>query len=79
MARCVLYGCTRRCAASAFFRFLVAPGSFATDMALVLQGSTFPGLLNLVYMYLETLDVEVESRQHIEEYLALVRCRTDGT
>ena len=46
---------------------------------LTLQGSAFPGLLNLVYMYLETLDVEDESRRRIEEYLDLVRRRTDGT
>ena len=47
-------------------------------MRLLLQGTAYPGLLNLVYMYLDTLDVEVEERQRIEEYLDLVRRRTDG-
>ncbi|KAI0645912.1 glutamate-cysteine ligase catalytic subunit [Trametes meyenii] len=39
----------------------------------------FPGLLNLVYAYLETLDVSVEEARRIEEYLDLVRRRTNGT
>ena len=29
-------------------------------------------------MYLDTLDVEVDSRRRIEEYLDLIRRRTDG-
>lgn len=44
-----------------------------------MQGSAFPGLLSLVYMYLDTLDVEVDSRRRIEEYLDLIRRRTDGS
>ena len=44
----------------------------------MIQGSAFPGLLSLVYMYLDTLDVEEESRRRIEEYLDLIRRRTDG-
>ncbi len=47
--------------------------------ALILKSARFPGLLNLVYMYLETLDVDEESGRKIEEYLDLVRRRTDGT
>ncbi|KAM5540208.1 hypothetical protein V8D89_006027 [Ganoderma adspersum] len=43
------------------------------------KGSAFPGLLSLVYMYLDTLDVEVDSRRRIEEYLDLIRRRTDGS
>ena len=35
-------------------------------------------MLSLVYMYLDTLDVEVDSRRRIEEYLDLIRRRTDG-
>ncbi len=44
-----------------------------------LKGTAYPGLLNLVYMYLDTLDVEDEERRRIEEYLDLVRRRTNGT
>ena len=36
-------------------------------------------MLNLVYMYLDTLDVDDESRRRIEEYLDLIRRRTNGT
>ncbi|TBU33641.1 glutamate-cysteine ligase catalytic subunit [Dichomitus squalens] len=43
------------------------------------KGTTFPGLLNLVYMYLDTLDVDDESRRRIEEYLDLIRRRTNGS
>ncbi|KAH9942460.1 glutamate-cysteine ligase catalytic subunit [Epithele typhae] len=41
-------------------------------------GTTFPGLLNLVYMYLDTLDIEPAALARIEDYLDLVRRRTDG-
>ncbi|RPD54727.1 glutamate-cysteine ligase catalytic subunit [Lentinus tigrinus ALCF2SS1-7] len=43
------------------------------------KSATFPGLLNLVYMYLETLDLDEESGRRIEEYLDLVRRRTNGS
>ncbi|KAH9858944.1 glutamate-cysteine ligase catalytic subunit [Lenzites betulinus] len=43
------------------------------------KGSSFPGLLNLVYMYLETLDMDEKSARKIEEYLDLIRRRTNGT
>ncbi|KAI0744210.1 glutamate-cysteine ligase catalytic subunit [Daedaleopsis nitida] len=43
------------------------------------KGATFPGLLNLVYMYLETIDMDEHSSQRIEEYLDLVRRRTNGS
>ena len=42
------------------------------------QGTAYPGLLNLVYMYLDTLDMEIDERQRIESYLDLIRRRTDG-
>ena len=44
----------------------------------VTQGTAYPGLLNLVYMYLDTLDMEIDERQRIESYLDLIRRRTDG-
>ncbi|KAI9067392.1 glutamate-cysteine ligase catalytic subunit [Trametes sanguinea] len=43
------------------------------------KGSAFPGLLNLVYTYLETLDMDDESAREIEAYLDLIRQRTNGT
>ncbi|KAH9892776.1 glutamate-cysteine ligase catalytic subunit [Cubamyces lactineus] len=43
------------------------------------KGASFPGLLNLVYTYLETLDVDDESARRIEEYLDLIRRRTNGS
>ena len=42
------------------------------------QGDAFPGLLNLVYMYLDTLDVEPDERERLEAYLDLIRRRTNG-
>ncbi|CDO69209.1 hypothetical protein BN946_scf185042.g111 [Trametes cinnabarina] len=43
------------------------------------KGSAFPGLLNLVYAYLETLDMDEESAREIEAYLDLIRRRTNGS
>ncbi|KAI8993904.1 glutamate-cysteine ligase catalytic subunit [Trametes punicea] len=43
------------------------------------KGAGFPGLLNLVYAYLETLDMDEESARKIEEYLDLIRRRTNGS
>ncbi|KAI0368347.1 glutamate-cysteine ligase catalytic subunit [Pilatotrama ljubarskyi] len=43
------------------------------------KGSAFPGLLNLVYAYLETLDFDEKSARRIEEYLDLIRRRTNGS
>lgn len=43
------------------------------------KGDDFPGLLGLVYAYLETLDVESGALAKIEKYLDLIRCRADGT
>jgi hypothetical protein len=42
------------------------------------KGEAFPGLLNLVYMYLDTLDVSVEERARIDQYLDLVKARSNG-
>ena len=42
------------------------------------QEDTFPGLLGLVYSYLETLDVEESELKRIHEYLDLVKRRADG-
>jgi glutamate--cysteine ligase catalytic subunit len=43
------------------------------------QGESFPGLLALVYAYLETLDVDEEASAKIEKYLDLIRRRANGT
>ncbi|KAI0759820.1 glutamate-cysteine ligase catalytic subunit [Trametes elegans] len=43
------------------------------------KGSAFPGLLNLVYAFLETLDFDADEARRIEEYLDLVRRRTNGS
>ena len=42
------------------------------------QEDTFPGLLGLVYSYLETLDVDERELTRIHEYLNLVKHRADG-
>jgi hypothetical protein len=42
------------------------------------QDNTFPGLLSLVYAYLDTLDIGDEARRKTERYLDLVRCRSNG-
>ncbi|KAI0730334.1 glutamate-cysteine ligase catalytic subunit [Fomitopsis betulina] len=39
----------------------------------------FPGLLGLVYAYLDTLDIEEGERVKLERYLDLIKRRTDGT
>ena len=43
-----------------------------------MQGESFPGLLGLVYAYLETLDVEEKAFAKIEKYLDLIRRRANG-
>ncbi|KAG6866759.1 hypothetical protein C0991_011418 [Blastosporella zonata] len=43
------------------------------------KDADFPGLLRLVYDYLETLDVDQEASATIEKYLDLIRRRADGS
>ncbi|RDB24730.1 Glutamate--cysteine ligase [Hypsizygus marmoreus] len=43
------------------------------------KGDCFPGLLRLVYDYLNTLDIEEEASAAIEKYLDLIRRRADGS
>lgn len=43
------------------------------------QGESFPGLLSLVYAYLDTLDVDDKALVKIENYLDLIRRRANGT
>lgn len=42
------------------------------------QGESFPGLMQLIKAYLETLDIEVVERKKIEEYLDLIKRRASG-
>lgn len=42
------------------------------------QGDNFPGLLALVDAYLETLEIEPRDMEKIQQYLDLVRRRSDG-
>lgn len=42
------------------------------------QCDAFPGLLGLVYAYLDTLDIEEGERVKLERYLDLIKRRTDG-
>ena len=42
------------------------------------QGEHFPGLLRLVYDYLNTLDINGDAVDRIEKYLDLIRRRADG-
>jgi glutamate--cysteine ligase catalytic subunit len=44
-----------------------------------LQSEAFPGLLGLVYAYLDTLDLEESDRIKIEKYLDLIRRRSNGS
>ncbi|KAH9951545.1 glutamate-cysteine ligase catalytic subunit [Amylocystis lapponica] len=41
--------------------------------------NAFPGLVGLAYAYLDTLDVDDDTRRRIEEYLTLVKRRADGS
>lgn len=43
------------------------------------KGADFPGLLSLVYAYLETLDIDKTSRDRIEQYLDLIRGKSNGS
>ncbi|TFK54486.1 glutamate-cysteine ligase catalytic subunit [Heliocybe sulcata] len=43
------------------------------------KGLNFPGLLGLVYAYLETLDIDEQSRNKIEDYLNLIRGRSNSS
>lgn len=42
------------------------------------SGSTFPGLLGLVYSYLNSLNVDVATRYELEKYFQLIKARADG-
>jgi glutamate--cysteine ligase catalytic subunit len=42
------------------------------------QGDNFPGLLAFVDAYLETLEIEPRDMEKIQQYLDLVRRRSDG-
>ncbi|TCD70319.1 hypothetical protein EIP91_003948 [Steccherinum ochraceum] len=42
------------------------------------KGETFPGLIQLIYAYLETLEVDESERQRIEDYMDLVKRRASG-
>ena len=44
-----------------------------------MQGVAHPGLLGLVYAYLETLDISEEERCKISRYLDLIKRRSTGT
>ena len=46
---------------------------------MLLQGEGFPGLIQLIYAYLETIDVEATERKKIDEYMDLIRRRASGT
>ncbi|KAJ7072365.1 glutamate-cysteine ligase catalytic subunit [Mycena amicta] len=43
------------------------------------KGGDFPGLLGLIYTYLDTLDIEPDELSKINAYLDLVRRRADGS
>ncbi|TFK44334.1 glutamate-cysteine ligase catalytic subunit [Crucibulum laeve] len=43
------------------------------------KGDSFPGLLRLVYDYLDTLEIEPDDLAKIEKYLDLVRLRSNGS
>ena len=43
-----------------------------------IQDDNFPGLLSLVYAFLDTLDLGNDERKQIERYLDLVRRRSNG-
>jgi glutamate--cysteine ligase catalytic subunit len=42
------------------------------------QGDNFPGLLALVDAYLDTLEIETQDMNKIDQYLDFVRRRSDG-
>ena len=44
----------------------------------LLQSHSFPGLLGLVYSYLDTLEVQPAEMIRIHEYLDLVKRRANG-
>ncbi|RXW21302.1 hypothetical protein EST38_g4569 [Candolleomyces aberdarensis] len=43
------------------------------------KGPEFPGLLGLINAYLDTLDIEPQEMEKIQQYLGLVRRRADGS
>lgn len=42
------------------------------------SGSSFPGLLGLVYTYLNSLNVDVATRYELEKYFQLIKARANG-
>lgn len=43
------------------------------------SGSSFPGLLGLVYSYLNSLNVDVTTRYELEKYFQLIKARANGS
>jgi len=54
-------------------------GEYSLNEIINGKGEEFPGLLNLIYSYMETLEVEDEERRKIKQYLDLVKGRANGT
>ena len=48
-------------------------------MIILQQGDDFPGLMGLVYAYLDTLDMDKEQNERINAYLEFVKRRADGS
>ena len=48
-------------------------------MIILQQGDDFPGLMGLVYAYLDTLDMDKEQSERINAYLEFVKRRADGS
>jgi len=42
------------------------------------KGETFPGLIQLIYAYLETIDLSETERHRIDEYMDLIKRRASG-
>ena len=59
-------------------RWVASSSSSRLHIEFVVQSDRFPGLLGLIEAYLDTLEMEPSELAKIEEYLDLVRKRSDG-
>ncbi|KAH8107999.1 glutamate-cysteine ligase catalytic subunit [Cristinia sonorae] len=53
-------------------------GEYTLDEIFNGKGGAFPGLIQLIYAYLETIDVDEDERRKIDGYMDLVKRRASG-
>ncbi|CAG8650604.1 5447_t:CDS:2, partial [Dentiscutata heterogama] len=42
------------------------------------NGKEFPGLINIIFQYLESMNIDIETRYHLGKYLEFISMRASG-